>query len=59
MKKYTVTIDTERHFNTYGFESYNNACAFAVKAKEIAFRNGKHWVISFFEELTMVAQIAT
>lgn len=59
MEKYKVTVDTDRHFKIFAFNDFNNAVKHAVKVKETAFRNGKHWTISFFIDDNLEAQITT
>lgn len=59
MKKYKVTVDNERVFKILEFDDYNNACKIAVKYKEIAFRNGFHWTISFYTGEHLDARLTT
>lgn len=57
--KYKVTVDNEKVFKVLEFEDFNNAVKIAVKYKEMAFRNGFHWTISFYTGERLDARITT
>lgn len=61
MKKYRVTIETPdpRAFKVLEFEDFNNACKIAMKYRQVAERNGKHWTISFYTGDNLDARMTT
>ncbi len=61
MKKYRVTVETPdpRAFKVLEFEDCGNAIKIALKYKEVAEREGRHWTISFYKGDNLEARITT